>query len=462
MEWVEQAIINFANWIWDIPLLVLLLGGGLFFLIYSGFIPFRHIGHAINVLRGRYDNPDDPGQINHFQALSTALAATVGMGNISGVAIAIALGGPGAIFWMWVTAVVGMATKFFTATLAVMYRGRDRAGELQGGPMYFITEGLGKKWMPLAVFFSLAGLFGSLPMFQANQLTAILHDVLLTPAGVHAGFMSHFITGLVLTGLVGIVIFGGIQRIGKVASRLVPFMVVLYFLAVVIILIVHHQRVPEYLSLIFINAFNAGNYHGSAMLGGALGGLIILGARRAAFSNEAGIGTAPMAHGAAKTTEPVREGLVAMLGPAIDTLIVCTLTALAILVTDVWKTGDSNGISLTVRAFNEAIPYAGQYILMLAVLIFALSTMFSYSYYGSKCFSFLAGPAAGKGYTFFYVFTILVASIASLTAVESLISGSFALMAIPTMTSALLLAPKVKKAAKDYFSMMKEKNGMME
>jgi len=197
------------------------------------------------------------------------------------------------------------------------------------------------------------------------------------------------------------------------------------------------------------------------MLGGALGGLIILGARRAAFSNEAGIGTAPMAHGAAKTTEPVREGLVAMLGPAIDTLIVCTLTALAILVTDVWKTGDENGISLTVRAFNEAIPFAGQYILMLAVLVFSLSTMFSYSYYGGKCSNFLAGPVARDGYTIFYVVTILIASVASLTAVESLVSGSFALMAIPTMTSALLLAPKVKKAAKDYFSRMK-KNGSLQ
>ncbi len=458
MTGLEKGIIDFADWIWDTPLLVLLLGGGLFFLIYSGFIPFRHIGHAVGVLRGRYDHPDDPGQINHFQALSTALAATVGMGNISGVAIAIAVGGPGAIFWMWVTAVVGMATKFFTATLAVMYRGKDKSGQVQGGPMYFIVEGLGRKWMPLAVFFSLAGLFGSLPIFQANQLTAIFHDVILTPAGVHAGFISRFITGLVITGIVGIVIFGGIKRIGLVASRMVPFMVVLYFLAVVVILIVHHQRVPEYLAMIFTNAFSAKNYHGTAMPGGALGGLIILGARRAAFSNEAGIGTAPMAHGAAKTQEPVREGLVAMLGPAIDTLVVCTLTALAILVTDVWKTGNENGISLTVRAFDEAIPVAGKYILMLAVLIFSLSTMFSYSYYGGKCSNFLAGPVARKGYTVFYVITILIASVASLTAVESLISGSFALMAIPTMTSALLLAPHVKKAAKDYFSRM-EKRG---
>jgi len=458
MQGAEQAIISFANWIWGIPLLILLLGGGTFFLIYSGFIPFRYIGHAVNVLRGRYDDPDDPGQINHFQALSTALAATVGMGNISGVAIAIATGGPGAIFWMWVTALVGMATKFFTATLAVMFRGKDTAGEVQGGPMYVIVEGLGKKWLPLAVFFSLAGLFGSLPIFQANQLTAILHDVILTPGGIRSSFLSHFITGLVITGLVGIVIFGGIYRIGKVAGKLVPFMVILYFFAVAVILIIHHERLPEYITLIFTNAFNGGNYHGKTLLGGTLGGLIILGARRAAFSNEAGIGTAPMAHGAAKTKEPVREGLVAMLGPAIDTLVVCTLTALAILVTDVWKTGDENGISLTVRAFNEAMPYVGSYILMLAVLVFSLSTMFSYSYYGTKCFLFLAGVKARQGYNIFYVLTILIASVASLAVVESLVSGAFALMSIPTMTSALLLAPRVKHAAHTYFIKIKDTN----
>ncbi len=457
MSGIERAIIAFADWIWDVPLLILLLGGGAFFLLYSGFLPFRHIGHAVDVLRGKYDDPNDPGQINHFQALSTALAATVGMGNISGVAIAIALGGPGAIFWMWVTAVVGMATKFFTATLAVMYRGRDRQGELQGGPMYVITVGLGRKWLPLAVFFSLAGLFGSLPIFQANQLTAILNDVLFPSQASGHPFMNRFLTGLVLTAIVGVVIFGGIRRIAKVTSRLVPLMVLLYFASVLFILLVHYDRVPGYLAMIFTNAFTAENFHGHPAMGGALGGLIILGARRAAFSNEAGIGTAPMAHGAAKTNEPVREGLVAMLGPAIDTLVVCTLTALAILVTDVWKTGDENGISLTVRAFNEAIPFAGRYLLMLTVVIFALSTMFSYAYYGGKCSAFLAGSRAHQAYTVFYVVTILIASVASLTAVESLISGAFALMAIPTMVSAILLAPRVKEASKRYFSEGKDK-----
>ena len=458
MAHIEKFIIDFADWIWGIPLLILLLGGGLFLLIYSKFLPFKYFIHAYHVLRGKYDNPDDPGQINHFEALSTALAATVGMGNISGVAIGIAIGGPGAIFWMWIVAIIGISTKFFTCTLAVMFRGRDSDGEIQGGPMYVIVEGLGKNWKPLAIFFCIAGLFGCLPIFQANQLTAIFHDLILEPNGIKSDFLSCFVVGIILTAFVSLVIFGGIHRIARVTSRMVPSMVVLYFIAVGFILIVNYESVPAYFGLIFQNAFTAENFNEDALLGGTLAGLIILGARRAAFSNEAGIGTAPMAHGAAKTKEPVREGLVAMLGPVIDTLLVCTLTALAILVTDVWKTGDENGISLTVNAFNAGIPYIGNEILLLCVLVFSLSTMFSYSYYGTKCFSFIVGARYKKGYNYFYVITIVIAAVASLTAVESLISGSFALMSIPTMISTLILAPKVITASKDYIHRMKEKN----
>jgi len=453
----ENFIIQFANWIWGIPLLIMLMGGGLFLLIYSRFIPYKYFKHSISIMRGKYDNPDDPGQISHFEAVSTALAATVGMGNISGVAMAITLGGPGAIFWMWITAIVGMATKFFTNSLAVMYRGKDSLGEIQGGPMYFIVEGLGKNWKPLAVFFSLAGLFGSLPVFQANQLTAILHDVVLIPIGIKSGFLSRLVTGLVLTTLVSLVMFGGIKRIGKVTSKMVPAMILIYFVSVVFILIVNYKDVPGYFLLIFKSAFTASDFSGQPVLGGALGGLIILGARRAAFSNEAGIGTSPMAHGAAKTDEPIREGLVAMIEPAIDTLLVCTLTALAILVTGVWKEGDADGISLTVKAFDSTIPYVGNTLLMLSVLVFSLSTMFSYSYYGEKCFSFLFSARYKKIYNYFYVLTIVIAAVASLSVIESLVSGSFALMAIPTMISTLILAPKVMEAANDYFSRMKIK-----
>ncbi|HBX65648.1 MAG TPA: sodium/alanine symporter, partial [Balneolaceae bacterium] len=294
----------------------------------------------------KYDNPDDPGDINHFEALSTALASTVGMGNISGVAVAIFMGGPGALFWMWMSAIVGMATKYFTCTLSIMYRGKDTQGKLQGGPMYVIREGLGKKWMPLAYLFALAGLFGPLPIFQTNQLVQILRDFIYIPNGwveADAAFTGNLITGIALVGLVSLVIFGGITKIGKVASKLVPSMVVIYVVSVLFILAVHIGDIPYYLGLIVTDAFT-----GKAVMGGAIGQLIIIGVQRAAFSNEAGIGTESLAHGASKTKEPVREGLVAMMEPAIDTLLVCTMTALAILVTGVWQSTEANGVTLTL------------------------------------------------------------------------------------------------------------------
>lgn len=451
MEILEALIVDFSNWLWGTPLLLLLLGGGLYFLCYSNFIPFKYFRHGLDVLRGKYDDPDDPGQINHYQALSTALAATVGMGNISGVAVAITTGGPGAIFWMWVSAVIGMATKFFTCTLAIMYRGKDEQGEVQGGPMYVITEGLGEKWRPLAMFFSIAGLIGMLPIFQANQFTQILGDVLLVPNGIETSFDTNLITGLIITLLVSMVIFGGIKRIGKVAGSMVPMMVVLYFISVFYIVLANFDAVPESFTLIFQDAFT-----GDAVLGGALGAIIIAGARRAAFSNEAGIGTAPMAHGAAKTVEPVREGLVAMLGPFIDTIVVCTLTALAILITGAWQDSESNGVTVTVNAFDKAIPGFGIYILVICVTIFATTSLFSYSYYGTKCLSFIVGVKYKKLYNYFYVGTIVFGATASLTAIISLIDASYALMSIPTMVSAILLSPQVKKEAKKYFRKLEE------
>ncbi|MGM0587598.1 MAG: alanine/glycine:cation symporter family protein [Bacteroidota bacterium] len=436
---------------WGTPLVVLLCGGGIIFMIYSRFLPFRYFRHAIDVLRGKYDDPDDPGDINHFQALASALAATVGMGNISGVAVAIASGGPGAIFWMWVSAFFGIATKFFTCTLSIMYRGKDSQGKIQGGTMYIIREGLGKKWKPLAFLFALAGLFGPLPIFQANQLTQILRDVVYIPQGWVAAdqaFTGNALTGIILAILVSMVIFGGIKRIGRVAARMVPAMVVLYVGSVLVILAVHYQELPYYLGLIVTDAFTA-----QSALGGALGSLIVIGFKRAAFSNEAGIGTATLAHGAAKTKEPVREGLVAMLGPAIDTLLICTMTALTILVTGVWQGPDtSNGVTLTADAFQEALGVAGPYILILCVLIFSLSSLFTYSYYGSKCFGFIAGAERQHLYNYFYVATVFLGAVGTLAAVIDLIDGMYALMAVPTMTAALLLAPQVREAARDYFN----------
>lgn len=445
-----------ASIAWGLPLLIILIGGGIYLLIRIRFLPFRYLGHAILVLRGKYDDENDEGEITHFQALMTALSSTVGMGNIAGVAVAIAIGGPGAVFWMWVSAVIGMSTKFFTATLAILYRGKDSEGKVQGGPMYFIIEGLGKKWMPMAMLFSVAGLVGALPVFNVNQLTQAINDILLKPAGLYSGFKTDLLIGLVLAAITAVVILGGLSRISKTASKMVPAMVLLYFILVLIILGVNIDVVPKYLSLIFTDAFSANFYKGDTFLGGLVGGIILLGIRRGAFSNEAGIGTAPMAHGAAKTNEPIREGLVAMLGPAIDTLVICTLTALAILVTGVWQSSDANGVSLTASAFGESIPYVGKYALLACIAVFSISSLFSYSYYGSKCMSFIFG-AKNKGiYNYFYIISILLGATTSLSMMINLIDTFFALMAIPTMTATIILAPKVIKQAKIYFSKLKD------
>ena len=446
---LQDSVAQFSSWVWGIPLLILLIGGGLFLFIYSGLVPFRYLGHAVNILRGKYDKHNSPGDLSHYEALSSAIAATVGMGNISGVAIAIATGGPGAIFWMWVSAFVGMATKFFTCTLSIMYRGKDEEGNVKGGPMYVITEGLGKKWKPLAVFFALAGLIGTLPAFQANQLTQTLIDVF--QVNESNTFTAKLLLGISIAIITSLVIFGGIKRIGKVAGKLVPIMVVIYLITVASILLLKVGDIPQIFSLIFTDAFS-----GNAVMGGALGALIITGVKRAAFSNEAGIGTAPMMHGTAKTSEPIREGLVAMLGPAIDTLLVCTLTALAILASGIWKNFDGNGISLTLSSFDAVLPYGlGSVILTICVLIFAFSTLFTYSFYGYSCLSFLTNRKIGNYYNYIYIVTIVIASIIKLDFVINLIDSGYALMAIPTVISTLILAPKVKRAAKDYFQRLK-------
>lgn len=448
---IEQIIKIFSDYAWGLPLVLLLIGGGLYLLILSKFLPFRYIGHAIQVLRGKYDDPNDPGEISHFKALTTALSSTIGMGNIAGVAAAISLGGPGAMFWMWVSAIVGMSTKFFTSSLAVMFRGKDSNGDLQGGPMYFITEGLGGSWKPLAVMFSVFGLIGALPVVNVNQLTQAINDILLKPNGVEVGLKSNLILSAILVSLTSVIILGGLKRISNAASKLVPAMVVLYFALVLFVLVSNYQVVPKYFVMIFSDAFAANNFKGEPFFGGVVGALVLLGVRRGAFSNEAGIGTAPMAHGATKTAEPIREGLVAMLGPAIDTLVVCTLTALAILVTGVWQTTADNGVSLTASAFSESMPVYGKYLLMVCVAIFSISSLFSYSYYGTKCLSFLIGADKKHYYNYIYILSIVLAVTTPFSAMLNLIDGVFALMAIPTMLSTIILAPRVLKEAKAYF-----------
>lgn len=449
MDAIERGIVAFAELVWGWPLLGLLLGGGAYFVVASRLRPYRHFPHALGILTGRYDDADADGDIPHFQALSSALSGTLGLGNIAGVAVAITAGGPGAIFWMWATALVGIATKFFTCTLAVMYRGRDDQGLVQGGPMYVVVHGLGPRWRPLAVFFCVAAIFGTLPVFQSNQLTQVVRDVVMVPQGWvdpddHLAFDLGF--GLLLAAGVAAVIFGGIRRIGAVAGRLVPGMVSLYLLAVLVVLARHAGELPATFALIVSDAFT-----GQAAAGGAVGSVIVTGVRRGAFSNEAGVGTESLAHGAAKTREPVREGLVAMLGPVVDTLLVCSCTAFAILATGVWRRSDADGVTLTAEALEAGLPGLGAPFLAVLVVMLSVSTMFTFWYYGAKCLSFLVGTQRGLTYRWLYVALIVGGAVGSLDAVIALIDGMYALMAIPTMTSALLLSPRVLAASRSYF-----------
>tara|TARA_R110002072_G_scaffold216658_1_gene374087 strand:- start:48396 stop:49781 length:1386 start_codon:yes stop_codon:yes gene_type:complete len=454
MDTLAQGLQALSAFLWGVPLIILLVGGGVFFACYSRFQPYRYFGHAIAILRGKYDRDDDPGDLNHAQALAAALSGTLGMGNIAGVALAIGIGGPGAVFWMWVTAIVGVATKFFTCTLAVMYRGPDSEGHIQGGPMYVIREGLGKRWHWLGGMFAAAGLIGTLPVVQINQLTQVMREMVFVPAGLADAanpFTFNLVFGLFAAALVGGVIFGGVKRVGYVAVRLVPSMVILYMSMTALVLIANITELPRYLAMIVIDAFTAQS------VTGGLVGVITIGVMRGAFSNEAGIGTEAMAHGAAKTTEPVREGLVAMLGPVIDTLVVCTCTALVILLTGVWETGDADGVSLTAMAFADILPgQLGAYAISFVVLIFASSTMFTFWYYGAKCLGFLIGAHRQHHYRYFYVLLVVVGAVAPLEAVFGLIDSAYALMAIPTMTATFLLAPQVMSAARDYFTRLKD------
>jgi len=445
---LDSAIASLAGFLWGTPLVILLLGGGIFFAAYSRMVPILYFKHGIDILLGKYDSDDDPGQITHFEALSSALAGTVGMGNIAGVAVAIHAGGPGAVFWMWVTAILGMSTKFFTCSLALMYRGKDDQGEIQGGVMYYIEEGLGRSYRPLAMMFSISGLLGCIVFFQANQLSQIIRDYFYVPMQIFQDdpYMGNLMTGIIVATVVGTVIFGGIKRIAKVASRMVPTMVGLYIIAAILILINNINDVPAILMLIMKDAFT-----GNAVSGGALGSMIIIGVRRGMFSNEAGTGTETMAHGAAKTTEPIREGLVAMLGPFIDTLVVCSITAIIILLSGVYVE-DLNGVSMTAEAFKRELGIPGQIFLTIAVLNFALSTMFGYSYYGQKCASYVFGTRWKDVYNWFYVVMIVVASVASIDIAVNFVDSAYALMVIPTMTATFLLSPKVLAEAKRYFS----------
>ncbi|MGB5203982.1 alanine/glycine:cation symporter family protein [Eudoraea sp.] len=442
------AVLPYTEWV----MLFLIVGGGLYLVAYSKLLPYRYFKHAILITSGKYDNPDDPGEVSHLQALSSAVAATVGLGNISGVAIAIYLGGPGVVFWIWMTALVGICIKFYSCSLAIMFRDKDSEGNLQGGPMYYITMGMGKKARPLAVFFCIAGLFGVLPAFTTNQFTQTLMGV-INPnetIAVFGDFNWKLGIGIVLSVITSFVIFGGLKKIAKVATAIVPFMVLLYLVAVIIIMAMNAGQVWPSLKLILEEAFNF-----KTAVQGGLWGLIIIGIRRAVFSNESGVGNAPMYHGQSKTTEPIQEGLVAMLGPFIDTIVVCTLTAVVIILSGAYLDAESNGIVMTLIAFKKSLFGYGDVLLMIIVSAFALSTLFTYSYYGTKCLSFLTNVKVGKLYNYIYVGSITFAAVASVDLVVNLIDLSFALMVIPNMIAVLYLSPRVNIAMKTYFSKIK-------
>ncbi|MEP4486202.1 MAG: alanine/glycine:cation symporter family protein [Halioglobus sp.] len=443
MEQLEALSEQFVNLVWGTPLIVLLLGGGLFFAISSRALPYRHFGHALGIMMGRHDTPDQPGELSHAQALAAALSGTMGLGNISGVALAIVAGGPGAVFWMWMSALVGIATKFFTCSLGVMYRGKDNMGQLQGGPMYIIREALPRSFYPLAILFSVAGLVGTLPIFQANQLTALIRENVFPQADP---LLTSVFIGCAMALIVGLVIFGGLARVAKVAVALLPTMVVIYLGMTVYMLAIHADRVPGVFLSIITDAFNP------QAVGGGLLGVMLVGISRGAFSNEAGVGTEVMAHGAARTNEPIREGLVAMIGPVADTLIVCTCTALVILLAGTWQApGDLSGITLTVNAFKGDMGWLGVALLSFVTLILSATTMFTMWYYGAKCFGFLFGAHVQHHYRWFFVATVVFGATVSIDVVFNLISGAYGLMAIPTMTATLLLSGRVRAAAKDYF-----------
>ncbi len=442
---LSNHLLSVTEWI----MLFLIIGGGLFLMIRSRLLPYRYFRHAIAITMGKYDKEEDPGEVKHYEALASAIAATVGLGNISGVAIAIYMGGPGVVFWMWLTAIIGMCIKFYSCSLAVMFRRQESKGKVQGGPMYYMTLGLGSWAKPLAVLFCLAGLIGVLPAFTTNQLTQTLMEVVNPDENLFAmgEFAWRLAIGIVLTLITAWVVFGGLKSIVKTSTALVPIMVLLYLGATIFILIANYTDILPSLGLIFTEAFTP-----TSMAHGTLWGLILLGVRRAVFSNESGVGNAPMYHGQSKTQEPVQEGLVGMLGPFIDTVLVCTLTALVILVSGAYLETETNGIAMTLMAFERALYGVGDVLLLVLVVTFALSTLFTYSYYGVKCLTFLTNKRIGKTYNVVYVLSITFAAVVSVDLVVNMIDLAFAVMSIPNMVAVLLLSPHIGREMKRYFN----------
>jgi len=447
---LSEIISYIDGFIWGPPLMVLLVGTGLFLSIFFKFIQFRGFIHAIKVLRGKYDSPDDPGEINHFQALSAALSATIGTGNIVGVAAAILMGGPGAVFWMWITALVGMATKFTSCTLAVLFRKIDDTGEVHGGPMHYIELGMGPKFKWLAIlfaFFTITTSFGIGNMFQINNIVVSL-DNLLRGNTSESSFLFNLIVGISIAALVGMVIIGGIKNIGKFSSKIVPFMSLFYITAGMLILLKNYTLIPDAFTTIFYSAFHVPE----SITGGLVGSVIRYGVARGLFSNEAGLGSAAMAHGAAQTKEPVREGLVAMIGPFIDTIIICSITALVIVVTDAYSICNVKG-ELTARAFEIGLGSIwGSRFVSLGIIFFAFSTLISWSYYGDRAADYLLGERAVMFYRYIYLIFIVVGACIKIGIIIDFCDAMNGLMAIPNLVALVFLSGVVMVEVKKYFS----------
>jgi AGCS family alanine or glycine:cation symporter len=448
LETIERVTGEFVGLVWGVPLVALLVCSGILFTLYFGFPQLRFFRHAIDIVFGKYDKPEDKGEISHFQALCAALSATVGLGNIAGVAVAISLGGPGAVFWLWVAGFIGMCTKFTEVTLALSYRDVGENGHMHGGPMFVIKNALSKSFYPIAWIYALfvvLSSFGAGNMFQSNQMAAILKS----SAGI-----PEWASGIGFCIGAALILIGGIKRIGQVTEKMVPAMVGLYLFGAIWIIVSKFDMVPAMFAQIFAGAFG-----GTAAVGGFAGAafkdVLIMGIRRATFSNEAGMGSAAMAHSAAKST-PIQEGIVALLEPFVDTIVVCSITAIALLLTGAWSAeGVGAGSEMTAYAFENVMGPAGRWIVTATVTLFAFSTIISWSYYGEQGVTFIFGEKFIPAYRWVFIGFIFIGAIAQLSIVLNISDAVYGLLALPNMFACYMLLPKVKAALNEYTSKLK-------
>lgn len=445
---INDMLMNWVNlvneWVWGLPTLILLVGTGIFLTVRLGFLQFSTLPYALKLAFTPNQDKKSKGDISHFSALMTALAATIGTGNIVGVATAVTTGGPGAVFWMWVTALFGMATKYAEAILAVKYRVTNEKGEISGGPMYYIERGLGSKW--LAVLFAL---FGAIAAFGIGNMVQS-HSVSQAITDISGGAVPGWVTGIILVVLTGIVILGGIQSIGKISSYLVPFMAVFYILGGLIVIAFNIDQVPAAIGIIISDAFT-----GQAMAGGAIGVVIQQGVARGLFSNEAGMGSAPIAAAAAKTDSPGRQALVSMTGTFLDTIVVCSITGLTLVISGAYADSSLEGAHMTIAAFNQGLPVIGGFIVSIGLILFAYSTILGWSYYGEKCFTYLFGERILVGYRIIFVLALFVGAIQEIALVWGISDTMNALMALPNLVGLLLLSGVVASETRSFREQIK-------